>query len=214
MARTTRTINIPEDTRMQRDRLTAEQESAQQARKGELSMITAKENADDAEGLWDPFSGDLIGSGLSEKTEAHLAHANAALMADEDEIIPVDQAQVGIIGQHQIRTDGPSIGPNGVPIDAQALFEEEDTVTVAADTNAANRTPVIPDAPMVGAGHSPARTVQRLDRAKETRVIRINSDLDPTIGREQYHFLKGKRYQVPIHVAMHLHEKGFVSSFG
>lgn len=45
-----------------------------------------------------------------------------------------------------------------------------------------------------------------------TRVIRLNSTLeDVTIGQNtNYNFVEGRRYRVPVHVANHLEEKGYV----
>lgn len=43
-------------------------------------------------------------------------------------------------------------------------------------------------------------------------IIRINTDLDDvTIGAgNNYNFKEGERYRVPVHVATHLEEKGYV----
>jgi hypothetical protein len=204
---------------MQRDRLQEEQEQEQKARKGELTMITAKEGADEAQGVWDGQTQELLESGMSEDEREVLRRAEARLDVDNDDIIDDDEAEVGALGESMVRTDGPGIGPNGVPIgDAPGVGEDyDDTIRDAMDTNARNpragEQTEMPELPVAGRGEM-VRPVQVLDRPAEKRVIRVNADLDPTIGRTQYHFEKGKRYRVPLHVAMHLHEKGYVSSFG
>lgn len=47
---------------------------------------------------------------------------------------------------------------------------------------------------------------------ENTAIIRVNEDLENvTIGHgHNYDFMMGQRYRVPIHVAAHLEEKGFV----
>jgi hypothetical protein len=49
-------------------------------------------------------------------------------------------------------------------------------------------------------------------KGPETRLIRVNSDLkDVTIGAGNlYTFLEGEKYRVPMNVADHLEEKGYV----
>lgn len=45
----------------------------------------------------------------------------------------------------------------------------------------------------------------------QTRVIRVNETISPTIGAgNEYHFEEGRKYRVPVHVAQHLDEKGYV----
>ena len=54
--------------------------------------------------------------------------------------------------------------------------------------------------------------VQALSEGSDTVVIRINTDLEQvTIGHgNNFDFIEGQRYRVPIHVARHLEEKGYV----
>lgn len=215
MPRQTRAANAPEDTRMQRDRLQAEKEKEQQARTGELTMITAAQNADDADGVWDPQSQELVEPGMTDEEREELARQNSAFLGDEDEVISEDVARQGSLGEHMVRTDGPQIGPNGVPVGEPEDELSDEVETAVATTNVRPGEALeVSDPPAVGAGQAPARTVQRLDRTKAKRIIRVNADLDPTIGRENYSFKKGRRYEVPVHVADHLHEKGYVTSFG
>lgn len=191
--------NAPEDTRMQRDRMATQRDSEQQKRVGELSMISATDTADKADGVWDGQTGELIEGGLTEEQLEALEASHIGEMAGEDEIIRPADSMRPPLGSADLPM---GIGPNGTPI---ALDEPEpDEIT-----------PAIPDLPRVGAGERPARQVQVLDRAAATRVVRVNADIDPTIGQgpqSQWHFLKGKRYEVPLHVAHHLSEKGYVSS--
>jgi hypothetical protein len=202
---------------MQRERLQAEKEQEQQARTGELTMITAAQNADDAEGVWDPQSGELIEPGMTDEDREVFIEEHLGLLGDEDEIVPEDQSRVSALGEHTVRTDGPGIGPNGVPVVFTEEEEFQDTLTEARPQvnvrPGEGEVAELEDRPRVGVGQT-SRVIQRVDRSKETRIIRVNDTIDPTIGRENYHFDKGRRYVVPVHVANHLHEKGYVSSFG
>lgn len=60
-------------------------------------------------------------------------------------------------------------------------------------------------------GETPIQEQGVLD-GKKAVVIRVNTDLeDVTIGAgNNYTFLEGQRYKVPLHVAQHLEEKGFI----
>lgn len=213
MARSIRNPNTPEDTRMQRDRLQAEQEEAQQKRTGELTMITAQANANESDGLWDAQTGDLVREGLTEEEKADLERQNAALIGESDEVIPLKQSETGALGEFKMPTDGTANGPNGVPVGERLAEEEDDEVQVARDLKSTHQPAPLPEPVRVGAGQKD-RTIQRVERANQTRIIRVNATLDPTIGRHSYHFEKGKRYEVPLHVADHLSEKGYVASFG
>lgn len=191
-----RTPRGPEDTRMQTARLAAEAKKAQQDRAGELTMITAKQSADDLSGVYDPKDGSLLVSGLSEAQEAEIRRQQQ-IAEDVDEIID-DEDAVAPLEQHFVRTDGPQIGPNGVPIEPAMEMATDRVTEAVADFD--ERAPEI-----VEAVKQPVRKV----------VVRINADIDPTIGRGRtYHFLEGRRYSVSPDVAAHLHEKGYVSTFG
>ena len=200
----TPTTTKPEDTRMQRDRMQAEKEREQADRASELSMITAKESADDRDGVWDGQNGELLQAGMDEDTQEQMRRYLQAPGGpdEEDEIFDPEDAQITTRPSQQVRRDGPNIGPNGVPIDPQAIEQMRDDVEEAV----ADYTPERPNV-----------TVQRVQQTDRLRVIRVNADLDPTIGQgpnSQWHFKKGRRYRVPEHVAFHLHEKGYVSSWG
>lgn len=218
MPRQTRAANTPEDTRMQRDRLQAEKEQEQQARAGELTMITATENANDADGVWDPQTQELVQEGMSEEEREALIRRQAPFMdEDDDSVISEEDARTGALGEHTVRTDDIRIGPNGVPIGEEEDDFDDSVISALPSMNVrpgeTEQVAPLPEAPVVGRGEAP-RSPVRVNRAQEKRIIRVNADLDPTIGRENYHFAKGRRYEVPIHVANHLHEKGYVSSFG
>lgn len=60
-------------------------------------------------------------------------------------------------------------------------------------------------------GEAPVQEQGQLDEGKAV-VIRVNTDLeDVTIGvGNNYSFYEGQRYRVPLHVAQHLEEKGYV----
>lgn len=187
-------VTKPEDTRMQRARLKSETDSAQQARVGELSMISAKETADDAQGVWDGQNGELIESGMAPEQENFLRR-QAQIVEDPDEIISDEDAHPNPTNLN-VRSDG--IGPLGVPIDLSPLSDDVEEAMPAPT----------PRATMV---------VESAHRQERKVVIRVNADLEPTIGQgpnARWNFLKGKRYRVPEHVANHLHEKGYVSSWG
>lgn len=188
---------------MQRDRMTAERDLEQQARAGELTMISARENADEGAGVWDGQDGQLIESGMDDESAEEMRRILQVADLEDDEIVSMEDAQITTRPSELARNDGPArIGPLGTPIDSEMMELQEDRI----ETAQADYTPVRPNL-----------TVQRVDRVERTRVIRINSDLDPTIGQgpnSQWHFKKGRRYQVPEHVAFHLHEKGYVSSWG
>jgi len=181
---------------MQRDRLQTSVEDEQRSRRSELTMITAVGDADDAEGVWDGQSGELIAPGFSDEERERVESQLAVEDPLDDDVVSMADSQGHSLGEQRVRTDGPAVGPNGVPIQQSPKAVE------------------VADAPRIGAGESPARKVERLDRSQQTRIVRISADLDPTIARVDWHFKKGKRYEVPIHVAMHLHEKGYVSSWG
>lgn len=191
-----RTPRGPEDTRMQSARLAKEAQATQQERAGELTMISAKETADDMSGVWDPTDGSLMETGLSESQEAEIKRQQQ-IAEDPDEVIDGEDA-VAPREQHFVRTDGPAIGPNGVPIGPeQDIFQ--DTVTEASP-DFDDRIPEV-----LEAVRQPVRK----------RIIRVNADIEPTIGRgRNFHFVSGRRYKVDEDVASHLHEKGYVSSFG
>lgn len=192
----TRTPKGPEDTRMQTARLAAEAKQAQQDRAGELTMITAKQTADELSGVFDPQDGSLVQSGLSLSQEAEIRRQQQ-IAEDVDEIIDGEDA-VAPMEQHFVRTDGPAIGPNGVPIEPQEEMALDRVTEAAPDFD--ERAPQFAEA---------------LVQPKRKKVVRLNADIDPTIGRgRNYHFLAGRRYRVDEDVAAHLHEKGYVSSFG
>lgn len=208
----------PEDTRMQRQRMQNEAEKTQQSRTGELSMITATETADDTDGVWDGQSQELIESGMTTEQRDHLEAQNAGELAGEDDIIDQEDAQRSPLTAAGVPQ---GMGPNGLPI-GDTLSEDPDVIHEARAENQGKqrndaeleRVP-LPDTPKVGLGEAPARQVRHLNRSQATRVVRLNATLDPTIGQgpdSQWHFVKGKRYRVPIHVANHLAEKGYIAS--
>jgi len=186
---------------MQRDRMQAENQKQQAERSDELTMITATESADDRDGLWDGQNGELLESGVDPQAAEQMRHA-LQLPEQDDEVVSMEDAQVSTQPSRMVRNDGPRMGPLGVPIDPQAVEQERDEIEIAqADYTSAR----------------PNVEIQRVERPDRRRIIRVNSDLDPTIGQgpgSQWHFKKGRRYEVPEHVAFHLHEKGYVSSWG
>lgn len=202
-ARRTATVaNKPEDTRMQRDRLQEEHAKEQQDRSAELSMISFNAEADDRDGVWDAQDGSLIEPGLTDETEDQVRRLLQIPDADDDTIIEEEDALVSTMPSLQTRSDGPRVGPNGTPIDPDFLEQTRDDVEDAV----ADFTPA-----------RPHLRVQKVERSEKHLVIRVNADLDPTIGqgpKSQWHFKRGKRYRVPEHVAFHLHEKGYVSAWG
>lgn len=198
----TPTVVKPEDTAMQTRRMKEEQEKAAADRQSELSMINTVETADDRDGVWDGQNGELLESGMDPETEDQVRRYLQIPDEADDDIIEPDDAQVTTRPSQQVRSDGPRVGPLGVPIDPEAIEEMRDDVEDAR----ADYTP-----------ERPGLTVQRVEKRQRLRVIRVNADLDPTIGQgpdSQWHFKKGRRYRVPEHVAFHLHEKGYVSAWG
>lgn len=192
----------PEDTRAQRDRQKAEQEQAAAERQDQLTMINATETADDRDGLWDPQDGTLVESGMDPQTEEQLRRYMQIPPSEGDDVIPEEDALSSSAPSQQVRSDGPRVGPLGTLIDPETIEEMNDDVVVSE----ADYTPA-----------RPGLQVARAEKKERKRIVRINADLDPTIGQgpnSQWHFKKGRRYEVPERVAFHLHEKGYVSSWG
>lgn len=235
--------NRPQDTRMQRDSAQERLQAEQQTRTGELSMITAKEVADERDGIWSGQDGSLVEPGLEPEREQYLR--GRAQLGEEDAIIEPEDAQVSTpLGN--VASDSPSTGPNGVPVrdEHQRIADEavtdltldlkaepepdEDPELTAAFAVIASREGDIlnrwiakergtPE-PSISSSTPAVRTPQRVQPAKEpTAVIRLKETVEPTIGQgpnSRWNFQKGKRYRVPMHVADHLDDKGLVASWG
>lgn len=239
MARSNSRPARPMDTRMQRDEGLAEAEQEQAARSASLSMITAKDSADDATGVWDGQSGDLIESGLTAAREEEL-RSQLQLTDDPDAIIEAEDAQLLTSGT--VRPDQTPTGPLGLPIsarqeqinddaiiaphfestaDAPAPTDEDQEIAAALDLL---RSKGLLGAEVPGTEErntlvtSSGREVQRMKSADERMVvIRVLADIQPTIGQgpnASWDFKKGRRYQVPAYVANHLDEKGLVAARG
>lgn len=198
-----------EDTKMQSERLIAEQKAEQQARRGEISMASTVDSADDEYGLWDGQSGELVESALSDEDKETLARVNH-LVEDDDGIteFPSEQLYASQKINQPVSPEG-AIGPTGVPIFTPEIDPDEIIETV-------HNTPApIPDAPMVGAGAQPYKTVVPVKRTEPMEIIRLNADINATIGKDNHWNLQeGRRYRVPRYVAQHLKEKGLVSQVG
>jgi len=181
----------PEDTRMQRERMQDELEKAQAERAGQLTMISAKERADDNSGVWDPETGDLLESGI---TPEELETYRDDSLRGEDEVIEDARRPTPVM---EALSNG--VGPNGIPVRSAAERRSEDAIVDPEESRPpvatlTRRSPVVQD-----------------DRARMV-IARINSDIDATVGAGNTYALKrGKRYRLPKHVADHLIEKGYVA---
>jgi hypothetical protein len=229
---------------MQRDEALEDLEAQQQQRAGELSMITAKEAADERNGVWDGQSGELVEPGMSPDQEQYL-RGRAQLVEDTDVVIePEDSMVHSPLGV--TNTDGPALGPNGIPLAEERQHVADEAVIDLMD-QMAEPEPVDDDPELTSAlaiiaerearmgapgsllqqligGRAPmteevppARTPQRVQPVERSVVVRLNATVEPTIGQgpnSRWNFQKGKRYRVPAWVAEHLEEKHLVSSWG
>lgn len=236
MARSNSRPARPMDTRMQRDEGLAEAEQEQAARAASLSMITAKDSADDATGVWDGQSGELVESGMTSAREEEL-RSQLQLTDDPDEIIGAEDAQLQTSGT--VRPDQTPTGPLGLPIAARqeqinddAIIEPHFESTSDAPAETAEEAEIsaalalLRSKGLLGGEAqerntlvtSTGREVQRMQPAEERMVvIRVLADIQPTIGQgpnASWDFKKGRRYQVPAYVASHLDEKGLVAARG
>jgi hypothetical protein len=196
---------------MQRDEGLEAAEQEQAARAASLSMITAKDTADDVNGVWDGQNGSLIESGLSAEREQELYH-QLQLTDDADDIIDGDDAQLQTTGT--VRPDQTPTGPLGVPVSARqeltgddaivephfeptstapapplpAAAEEEDDEVAAALEVLRRRGMLGAEAPALEVRDTlvtnSGREVQRMKPADERMVVvRVLADVQPTIGQ-------------------------------
>jgi hypothetical protein len=189
---------------MQREESTRALEVEQQQRAGEITMSTAKEVADERDGLYDAQDGTLLEPGLSPEQQQVLWEETQ--QAEGDEIIEPEVASRTPLGEHRVRADGPAIGPNGVPI-----IQPEDAVSDDSLIDLTDEAPAPLPEP------APLRQVQRVQRTERVTIVRVNSDLNMTYGQgtnSTWNLVKGRRYKLPIDVANHLHEKGLVATWG
>lgn len=194
----------PEDTRIQRNRLTAEAKAEQQARIGELSMSAQVQKIEDQDGVFDGQNGELVEPALSAADMEEIARRNQ-LITDADEIIEPEAARITQVYQTE-----EMVGPNGVPI-----LDHEDDADAVIET--VRKPAALPEAVKVGAGGRPEKRVVPVVRHDRMPIIRVSADVEPTIGQgpgNSWKFQAGKRYRVPEHVAQHLDEKGLVSQWG
>jgi hypothetical protein len=191
----------PEDTKMQRDRMQAEHRQELLEREGEIAMVSKVDAADAERGIYDPITGDLIESALTDEEHEALARQHH-LRPDEDGVIdpfanpnPIKPPAV----------EG-AVGPNGVPI-----YSAEEDPDLIHDTSQE----LVPDVVPVGAGGRPSKVAVSVARNEPMEVIRLNATIEPTIGQgNTIKFEEGKRYRVPRYIAQHLHEKGYISQWG
>lgn len=190
---------------MQREDSQAQLLLDQQRREGELSMATAREIADERDGVYDPQDGELVDSGLTAEQEEQL-YAESQL-AEGDEIIEPEVASRVRLGEHRVRSDGPAIGPTGVPIIPESEVPDDSIIDLSDDEPSSEPLPEV----------SPARKITKVQRAAQVAIVRVNTDLDMTYGQYEpnlWRLKKGRRYRLPINVANHLHEKGLVATWG
>lgn len=167
-----------------------------------MTMANATEIADERDGVWDPQGGGLIESGLTPEQEADL-YVAIQFSEDDDSIIEPEVASALPRGEHRVRSDGPAIGPNGVPIQPEAEIPDDSIVDLTV------MAPVPTPAP--------ARQIAKVQRTAQVQVVRVTTDLDMTYGQgdnNRWNLQKGKRYRLPTDVANHLHEKGLVATWG
>lgn len=204
-------------TGRKRDQLQKEQAEEQKRREGELTTITAQQEVEEDNGVYDPKSGALLNADeVQAQQEAVLRQFREAQSAT---LAP---------GTRQPGNAGTEVDSNGV----MYVEGQEETPVQTNDTEIIGRGP---ETPFEVVGGTPSDEVMRqvVDRAnppasavvdlgvQELRrgegggrlvTIRVNEDLDNvTIGVDNhYNFQAGRQYKVPKNVADHLEEKGYV----
>jgi hypothetical protein len=207
--------SLPEDTRMARDRMAAENRAEQQEAGKRMALISAQGSADDQDGVFDGQSGDLLDAGMTPDQEAALGRQ--LQIGDPDEVIEDAHFQGAPAYTPE---DGERVGANGVPIVEAGAEEDPDVVHAVRPTGGLRPDMVapeeVPDVARVGAGQTDTRIV-RHKQAERQRVVRVNASIQPTIGQgpgNTWDFQEGRKYRVPESVANHLAEKGYVSQWG
>lgn len=202
-------------TGRKRDELAKQQAEAQKEREGELTTITAQQQVEQDNGVYDPASGSLLNE---EEVRAAQERALDAFRSAQTANLAPGTRQPG----HVDAEIDPDTG-------VMYVRGQEETPVQTNDTKIIGRGPESPseviggtpaDALMrqvVDTANPPARSVvdlgvQEVSGEGRNVTIRVNEDLENvTIGAGTlYNFEAGRRYSVPKNIADHLEEKGYI----